>query len=149
MMTPRLSNYFKDYSQYHRTEGNKFCHFLGIPLITISLLGLFSYLILGGSGLMGSDYIRIDGGTILIGIAGLWYLALDWRIAIPFTLFNFGLYFLGRTIPMGALWGIFVLGWVFQGVGHYHFEKRSPAFFKNFEHLLIGPLWIFAKLIKY
>jgi uncharacterized membrane protein YGL010W len=46
------------------------------------------------------------------------------------------------------LWGVFVLGWVLQFVGHGHYEKKSPAFFKNLTHLLIGPLWVFSKLTK-
>ena len=40
---------------------------------------------------------------------------------------------------------LFVVGWIFQFVGHYVYEKRSPAFFRNLAHLLVGPLWILAK----
>ena len=28
---------------------------------------------------------------------------------------------------------------------HYVYEKKSPAFYKNLVHLLVGPLWIVAK----
>jgi uncharacterized membrane protein YGL010W len=43
--------------------------------------------------------------------------------------------------------GLFVLGWVFQFVGHYVYEKKSPAFARNLVHLLVGPLWIAARAV--
>ena len=46
--------------------------------------------------------------------------------------------------PAAAL---FALGWILQGVGHYVYEKNSPAFFKNFAHLAVGQLWILAKAV--
>ena len=42
---------------------------------------------------------------------------------------------------------LFVLGWIFQFVGHSVYEHRNPAFFRNFTHLLVGPLWILNDLI--
>ena len=43
---------------------------------------------------------------------------------------------------------LFVVGWIFQFVGHYVYEKRSPAFYRNLAHLLVGPLWILAKATR-
>lgn len=37
--------------------------------------------------------------------------------------------------------GLFVLGWIFQFIGHA-IEGNQPAFFKNPVYLLIGPLWL-------
>jgi uncharacterized membrane protein YGL010W len=144
----RLNDYFKDYAAYHKTRGNQLCHYVGIPVITATTLGLFGSLTVAG-GLTGSEYVRLDGGTILMAAAVVWYLMLDWRIAAPFTLFAVGLYFIGRAIPVPALWTLFILGWVVQYIGHYVYEKKSPAFYKNLTHLLIGPLWIFSKWIGY
>lgn len=126
-----LRNLFEDYSAFHRTRGNKLCHFIGIPLISVSLLGILQ-----------------DWGVALWLLATLWYIKLDWRIGTPFSLVVLGLYFLGRAIPLPALVAMFVVGWVFQLVGHKKYERNSPAFLGNIRHLLIGPLWIFAKLMK-
>jgi uncharacterized membrane protein YGL010W len=52
---------------------------------------------------------------------------------------------IGRVIPLWPAIGLFVVGWVFQFIGHYVYEKKSPAFYKNLAHLLVGPLWILAK----
>lgn len=74
---------------------------------------------------------------------------LDWKLALPFGLFSLGLYLLGRVMPVPVLILIFVLGWVLQFIGHFRYEKKSPAFLSNIRHLLIGPLWIFAQWVDY
>jgi uncharacterized membrane protein YGL010W len=144
----RLETYFNDYASYHRTSGNKVCHSIGIPLIAITLLGLLGHVVLLPHD-EGASLLQGDLGVALLVIATCWYLTLEWKLALPFGLFALGLYFIGRTLPLPTLWGLFVLGWFFQGFGHYHYEKKSPAFFKNLEHILVGPLWIFARLIGY
>ncbi len=40
---------------------------------------------------------------------------------------------------------LFVVGWIFQFVGHI-FEGKPPAFFSNPAYLLIGPIWLFKKI---
>jgi uncharacterized membrane protein YGL010W len=114
-------------------------------MIVLGLLGLLAQ---WGWGIPDTVF-RFDGGVILLGLGGLFYLGLDWRRGGPFTLVLTGFYFLSRAFPISYLWFFFVLGWIFQGVGHYYFEKRSPAFLKNLTHLLIGPLWIFSKLLDW
>lgn len=135
-MTAKLARYFRDYDAYHATRGNEVCHSIGIPLILVATLGLLALLKIG----------PLDAGLGLWMIATFWYLTLDWKIAAPFSFFTLAGYFLGRAIPPVGLISIFVLGWVFQGVGHALYEKRSPAFFQNFIHLLIGPLWIYGQI---
>jgi uncharacterized membrane protein YGL010W len=146
----RTRAYFENYESFHHTRGNRWCHLIGIPLIVVALLGLLSgwqpwpQSIPSTSGLA-----RLDGGTLLLVLGLIWYFYLDWRIATPFGLVATGLYFLGRAMPVPLLWSFFVLGWILQFVGHYAFEKKSPAFLTNIRHLLVGPIWIFAKLIGY
>jgi uncharacterized membrane protein YGL010W len=40
---------------------------------------------------------------------------------------------------------LFVVGWVFQFIGHIY-EKKPPEFFKDWRFLLVGLRWWFAKL---
>ena len=40
---------------------------------------------------------------------------------------------------------LFVIGWIFQFVGHA-IEGNQPAFFKNPMYLLVGPAWFFRRL---
>jgi uncharacterized membrane protein YGL010W len=142
-----LNTYFGEYSTYHQTVGNKVCHYIGIPMIMVTLLGLLSAWVIMTPGT--SEFVRLDGGTLLVLGATAWYLVLDWRLGAPFFFVALGAYYLGRAIPTPWQWAGFVLGWIFQGIGHYKYEKKSPAFLKNLEHLLIGPLWIFARLFRH
>lgn len=146
---PKLRAYFEDYQAYHQTPGNRACHFLGVPLIMVSLLGLLGTFALGPSGVFGSPLFRLDGGTVLWGVAVLWYVSLDLRIALSFSAVGLGAYFMGRAIPMPGLWAIFAIGWILQLVGHSHYEKKSPAFLRNVRHLLVGPLWVFAEIMSW
>ena len=41
--------------------------------------------------------------------------------------------------------GAFVVGWVFQAIGHV-FEGRKPAFFDDLRGLLVGPLFLVAEI---
>lgn len=128
---PRLRAYFDEYEKYHRTSGNKVCHFIGIPLITVTLLGL----------------LGMTGGLTLIAVATAWFAWLDWRLGLLFFPALLALWGIGMHLAPAPLWVGFVLGWVVQFVGHYAYEKKSPAFFNNLEHVLIGPMWIFARSI--
>ena len=56
-------------------------------------------------------------GSIALGVAGFWRTAL----------------------------GLFVLGWVFQFVGHA-FEGKPPEFFRDWRFLLVGLRWWVAKM---
>lgn len=50
---------------------------------------------------------------------------------------------------VSSLWrwglGLFVLGWLFQFVGHY-VEGKPPEFFKDWRFLFVGLRWWVAKL---
>jgi uncharacterized membrane protein YGL010W len=60
---------------------------------------------------------------------------------------SIGMYAAGRALPMSVNVAVFVLGWIFQFIGHSVYEKKQPAFFRNFVHLLIGPLWILNDML--
>ena len=56
---------------------------------------------------------------------------------------------LAASIFVAGLWrwglGLFVLGWIFQFVGHY-VEGKPPEFFKDWRFLFVGLRWWVAKL---
>ena len=43
--------------------------------------------------------------------------------------------------------GLFVVGWVFQFIGHVAYEHRKPAFVDDVIGLLIGPLFVLAEAL--
>src|SRR5437764_13800018 len=50
---------------------------------------------------------------------------------------------------VAGLWrwalALFVIGWIFQFVGHYY-EKKPPEFFKDWRFLFVRVRWCLAKL---
>lgn len=129
---------FADYASYHRTKGNKAFHRLGIPLIMLTLIGMLVRVHVTG---------RVDAAMILIALAEIYYLLAEWRLAIAMLAVSIAFYFIGAAIPLWLNAALFVLGWIFQFIGHSVYEHRNPAFFRNFTHLLIGPLWILNDLV--
>jgi uncharacterized membrane protein YGL010W len=135
---PDIQALFADYASYHRTKGNKAFHRLGIPLIMLSSIGMLVRVHVTG---------RIDAAMILIALAEVYYLLAEWRLAIAMLAVSVAFYFIGAAIPLWLNVALFVLGWIFQFIGHSVYEHRNPAFFRNFTHLLVGPLWILNDLI--
>ena len=128
---------FADYDSYHRNVTNKLCHFVGIPLIVATLIGLllrWDFFTVGRFG--------VSAGYLVLAGATLFYLFVAPSLALPMLAVTAFLGTLGRVLPLWWAVGLFVLGWVFQLVGHLGYEKKSPAFLKNAGHLLIGPLWV-------
>jgi uncharacterized membrane protein YGL010W len=63
---------------------------------------------------------------------------LSHSIGIPMIVISLPLFFFIRWYWALAL---FVVGWMFQFLGHL-IEGNQPAFFKNPMYLLAGPMWI-------
>lgn len=65
---------------------------------------------------------------------------LSHTIGIPMIVVSLPLFFLSWRWALV----LFVVGWVFQFIGHA-IEGNQPAFFKNPLYLLIGPLWLLRR----
>lgn len=132
-----------EYSGYHRTLGNEICHYLGIPSIIAgagTLLGLVSIATVGRFELTLAELVAAPIAVFYLVSGRLLGLATALLLAV--------LVAVGRSLPLWLGAGVFVLGWVFQGVGHAAFEHRSPAFLRNLLHLLVGPAWIVERALE-
>ena len=137
----KIDALFSDYAAYHQTPGNKAFHRLGIPMIMLSLIGMLARVKLGPA----------DAAMLLIVIAEIYYLTIEWRLGALMLLVSVAFYFIGLALPLWVNVALFVLGWIFQFIGHKVYEHKNPAFFRNFVHLLVGPLWIlngFVPVVK-
>ena len=65
---------------------------------------------------------------------------LSHSIGIPMIVVSLPLFFFNWRWALG----LFVLGWIFQFVGHA-IEGNQPAFFRNPLYLLVGPLWLLRR----
>lgn len=61
-------------------------------------------------------------------------------IGIPMIILSLGLMFFN---PVAAA-GLFILGWIFQFIGHA-FEGKPPSFMKDPKFLLVGATWYLQK----
>jgi uncharacterized membrane protein YGL010W len=89
--------------------------------------------------------VTLTAAELLLALVTLYYLTLDRPLALMMLAVSLAFAAIGRAIPLWPAIGLFVVGWVFQFVGHYVYEKKAPAFYQNLTHLLVGPLWILAK----
>ena len=110
-------------------------HAFGIPLIVFGLLGLLA---------------QVSAGPIDLAVAAavvvlLYYATIDVRGALISAACFALLYVLARPVPWEAALGAFVLGWVFQLIGH-RLEGNKPKFLENLVYLLIGPLYFFQEM---
>lgn len=147
----KLQKHFQDYASYHQTRGNQLTHMIGVPLIVISILAwsarwVFVPAVAGGE--LPGSLLQLDFGLILIALVSLWYAILNWKAALSFAPVLIAAYWFGRALGSELVCSFFVVGWILQLVGHGVYEKKSPAFTKNLQHLLIGPLWVFVKVFR-
>jgi uncharacterized membrane protein YGL010W len=149
--TPQAGNrfvaYLNDYASYHKTPGNKLTHHFGIPVIVVAIAGAFAKISLGNDLVPG--WIGMDLGFLGWIAVTVWYLWLDPKIGVPSSLCMLAAYAIGKQCPLWLCVALFVGGWIVQFIGHIRYEHNRPAFFKNLEHLLIGPVWIFGAWFRF
>ena len=129
---------FGDYANYHQTKGNKWFHRFGIPLIMLTLLGMLARVPIAP---------HVDVAIALVIVSEIVYVILDWRLAALMLVVSAAFYFAGAALPFWINVALFIVGWIFQFVGHSVYEKRQPAFLTNAMHLLVGPLWILNDIV--
>jgi uncharacterized membrane protein YGL010W len=115
---------------------------IGIPLIMAGLLGLLAV------PLFRAGKIPIEASLVLLLAAGAFDLWLDLALGATMIAFSFLLYLGARLLPWPAALSLFLVGWIFQFIGHGRYEKRSPAFLDNLTHLLVGPMWVLNHLVR-
>ncbi|HAT2853838.1 TPA: DUF962 domain-containing protein [Serratia marcescens] len=134
-----LEDQLATYAAYHRDARNIATHFIGIPLIVVSMLALLSLPAWGAGGLPFSPACAV------VIVAALYYLRLNLRLgAMMLTLLLCLVFGAWVALLSTAAWlsigiGGFVIGWLFQFVGHF-WEGRKPAFMDDVTGLIIGPL---------
>jgi hypothetical protein len=68
-------------------------------------------------------------------------------VGIPLILVSIGFFGLGFFFHRfwHYAWALFLIGWIFQFVGHV-FEGKPPEFFRDWRFLLVGVRWWWAKI---
>ena len=154
MRAPRKSadQWFAEYGESHQDGTNETIHWICVPLIFFSVLGLLWSLpvpALVSTALPGFRWVQP-----LIVAALVFY----FRLSVPLA---FGLLGFIATCYLLIEWQdirgwypvwkssllLFVLAWIGQFIGH-KIEGQKPSFFKDVVFLLIGPAWLLHFIYK-
>jgi uncharacterized membrane protein YGL010W len=135
------SRLFAEYAAYHRDRRNLICHEIGIPLIVLAIVALLRLIVITGPNL--------NFALLAVIATSAYYLSLGREVrtaALIAVVSMVVLYLVAAYVSWPFAVGAFVVGWVFQFVGHAY-EGKSPAFLTNLLHLLVGPLWVASHLV--
>ncbi len=137
-----LIDQLSNYAAYHREPRNIATHFVGIPMIVLAVATLLSRPATDVGSLALTPALLVTGATVI------YYLMLELRLgALMAVLMAMNLWVAhwiagqSTAVWLGAGVGLFVVGWVFQFVGHYY-EGKKPAFVDDLVGLFIGPMFV-------
>ena len=124
-----MNQWFDEYSESHQNKTNKAIHWVCVPTILFSIIGIFAHF----SALL---------TALLLLLSFVFYARLDLVLAVAMAALLVVMAWLIYTLPVGVGFyiGLFVLAWIGQFYGH-KIEGKKPSFFKDLQFLLIGPVW--------
>ena len=152
-MKKSIQAWLDEYSESHQNSLNKKIHWICVPSIMLSLLGLwwsipssyFPFIIEG---------FQINWAILITLIILLYYMRLSFMMGVGMLLIGSILLYLIYLIELKvnlALWKIsliiFVIAWIGQFIGH-EIEGKKPSFLQDIQFLLIGPAWLLSFIYK-
>ena len=148
-----LNEWFEEYGVSHKNITNKKIHYICVPLIFFSVVGLF--MSIPNQSLLALAAIHplfANWAFIVILFVLFFYYRLSFTMGLKMTLFTtfclIGNYLIDQTVPL--LWfsvAVFAIGWIGQFYGH-KIEGQKPSFIKDIQFLLIGPAWVIDSALK-
>ena len=143
-----IYNWLDAYGESHQNPTNKKIHWVCVPLIMLTLLGLLSLIKLPLSIIN----ISINFSHVLLVVALLFYLRLSISISFGMIIISFITLFIINRLEiifpdinqlLCLYISIFILSWIGQFIGH-KIEGKKPSFFEDIQFLLIGPAWLLS-----
>jgi uncharacterized membrane protein YGL010W len=145
-----MNNYFKrqlaDYVEYHRNPWNGLMHVFGILFLFLAAILPLS--------LWPVDALGTTVAPIMVLPVLIYWFLLD--AALGTAILGAAVILLSTAAVIVhhasavSVWSIsvalIVIGIGFQIIGHRLFERRQPALMDNPSHLLLGPMFVMAKL---
>jgi len=134
------------YAAYHQDGRNKASHFIGVPMIMLSLFIPLAWLQVQVDG------VTISAAMVFAAVVMIYYFVLDVPLALAMLVVSAVLVWIGHQIAaLGAAQGwawfglLFVGGWIIQLVGHV-FEGRKPALADNLFQIFVAPIFLAAEI---
>ena len=149
-----LQQWFDEYSVSHQNETNQAIHYICVPAIFFSIVGMLMSIpsnFIQKTMAFNSPILE-NWAVVVLFFVLIFYIRLSFvtflRILFFSTICIIGNYWISTILPLfiTSLF-IFVVAWIGQFYGH-KIEGKKPSFFKDLQFLLIGPAWVFEKLSK-
>ena len=145
-----IESWLSEYNESHGHVINKLVHWICVPAIIFSLLGLLWSLKMP----VPLNIVLPDNLAITVVLLSLvYYFMLSLRLALGMVCISGGLLLFISWLDRQPviLWqiclGVFIGAWIGQFIGHL-VEGKRPAFFKDLQFLMIGPLWLLASIYR-
>ncbi|APG64778.1 hypothetical protein LPB136_05110 [Tenacibaculum todarodis] len=144
--------WFDEYAVSHQNETNQLIHYICVPAIFFSVIGLFMSIPTGFLTSLKLYNPLLENWAFIFGalVSFLFYLRLGFwyflQMIFVILLSIAGNYWISGNFNL--LWfsiAVFVIAWIGQFYGH-KVEGKKPSLFKDLQFLLIGPLWVIQKL---
>ena len=154
MATPRKSadQWFAEYGESHQDHTNETIHWICVPIIFFSVLGLLWSIPVPAA--IAGPLPWFKWVQPVMGVAMLFYFRLSVPLAFGLLAFVAACYILVEVHSVFCpfpVWKscllLFVLAWIGQFIGH-KIEGEKPSFFKDVVFLLIGPAWLMHFVYK-
>ena len=124
-----VEEWFTEYNESHKNKTNKLIHWVCVPAILFSIIGILLHF---------STLLT----ALLLVLAMVFYTRMDLVLAVAMAALIAAMTALIHLLPVGAgfYFAVFVLAWIGQFYGH-KVEGKKPSFFKDLQFLLVGPAW--------
>lgn len=124
-----VDEWFSEYNDSHQNKTNKLIHWVCVPAILFSIIGILMHL---------SALIT----AALIVLTLVFYTRMDIVLAIAMTIFIGAMVALIAMLPVGKGFyvAVFIMAWIGQFYGH-KLEGKKPSFLKDLQFLFVGPAW--------
>lgn len=147
-----MQQWLDDYGDSHRNKTNKLIHWICVPAILFSVLGLLWLVPVPAA--LSQHGAWVNWASLLMALTIAYYLVLSPSIALGMAMVALVMFTLIARLqeagiqPLWAVFvGIFVAAWIGQFIGH-NIEGKRPSFFKDLQFLLIGPAWLMADVFR-
>lgn len=126
------------YAESHRNHTNEIIHFVCIPLIVLSLLGI-----------LWAIHPAVAVATTLASL--FYYVKLSPQFAAGMGVTSAVMLAILAIMPpytvLPVSIAVFVVAWIGQFIGH-KIEGKKPSFLEDLRFLLIGPLFVLSFLYR-
>jgi uncharacterized membrane protein YGL010W len=151
----KIDELFAEYAENHQNALNKTIHWICVPLIFFSIVGLVASIPAGPvQRILGEGNPYANWAAVGLILTLVYYVSLSIPLGFGMMLFGALCLVVVKYIVLLSdlpLWAvsliIFFFAWIGQFYGH-KVEGKKPSFLKDIQFLLIGPAWLMHFIYK-